>query len=182
MHVMLDIMGSTIIAGVILLLIFKLNIYSFHSRYASDSELELQQNAKTLAEILSYDLRKIGYEYDGDAIVQADSTTLSYYSDINDDGTPNLITYYAGDPSEVPQTSNPKDIILYRVVDSDTGGGPSLGLVKVKFSYLDKSGYETADISLIEYVRAELFLESREKIQDEYKFTYWEMTLNPRNL
>lgn len=175
-------MGSTIVAGMILLLIFKLNIYSFHSRYASDTELELQQNAKTLAEILSYDLRKIGYEYQGDAIIKADSNRLSFYSDINDDGTTNIVTYFAGDTSEVSQTSNPKDIILYRVVDSDTGGGPSLGLTKVKFSYLDKSGYETADTSAIEYVRAELFLESREKIQDEYKFTYWEMTINPRNL
>lgn len=164
------------------MLIFKLNVYSFHSRYASDTELELQQNAKTLAEILSYDLRKIGYEYDGDPIVTADSNKLSYYADINEDGFPNLITYYAGDSTEVPQTSNPKDIILYRVVDADTSGGPSLGLTRVKFSYMDKSGYETSVLTDIEYVRVELFLESREKIQDEYKFTYWEMTINPRNL
>lgn len=182
MNVLLDIMGSSVIAGLLFMLIFKLNIYSYHSRYASDTELELQQNAKTLAEILSYDLRKIGYEYEGDPIVEADSNKLSYYADLDDDGSANLITYYAGDPSEVLHTSNPEDIILYRVVDSDTGGGPSLGLTRIKFSYLDKSGYETSDLTLIEYIRAELFLESREMIQDEYKFTYWEMTINPRNL
>lgn len=175
-------MGSSVVAGLIFLLIFKLNIYSFHVRYGSDTELELQQNAKTLAEILSYDLRKIGYEYSGDALVLADSNRLAYYADINDDGTPNLINYFVSDPSEVAQTSNPKDIILYRVVDYDTIGGPSLGLTRVKFSYLDKAGYETDSLSNIEYIRAELFLESREKIQDEYKFTYWEMTINPRNL
>lgn len=182
MHVLLDIFGSTIIGGLIMMLILKLNIYSFHSRYASDTELELQQNAKTLAEILSYDLRKIGYEHQGDAIVEADSNRLKYYADINDDGFVNTVTYYVGDPSEVPQTSNPDDRILYRIVDSDTAGGPSLGLTRIKFSYLDKLGYETTDLSEIQYVRAELFLGSREKIQDEYKFTYWEMTINPRNL
>lgn len=182
MNVLLDILGSSVVAGLIFLLIFKLNIYSFHSRYASDTELELQQNAKTLAEILSYDLRKIGYEHDGDAIVEADSNRISYYADIDGDSVANLITYFAGDTSEVPQTSNPKDIILYRVVDADTGGGPSLGLTKIRFSYLDKSFVETTEISEIQYIRAELFLESREKIQDEYKFTYWEMTINPRNM
>lgn len=182
MHVLLDIFGSTIIAGLILMLILKLNIYSFHSRYASDTELELQQNAKTLAEILSYDLRKIGYEVHEDAIIEADSNRLSFYADINDDGNVSTVTYYSGDPSEVTQTSNPNDRILYRIVDTDTSGGPALGLTRLKFTYLDKLGYETSDLTEIEYVRAELFLESREKIQDEYKFTYWEMTINPRNL
>lgn len=182
MNILLDIMGSSVIAGLIFLLIFKLNIYSFHTRYASDTELELQQNAKTLAEMLSYDLRKIGYEYTGDPIVEADSDKISYYADIDEDGMPNLITYYGSDPSEVPQTSNPEDIILYRVVDADTFGGPSLGLTKIHFSYLDKSGNITSDLTEIEYVKAELFLKSREMIQNEYKFTYWEMTINPRNL
>lgn len=182
MHVLLDIFGSTIIGGLIMMLILKLNIYSFHSRYASDTELELQQNAKTLAEILSHDLRKIGYEVQGDKIIEADSNRLSFYADINDDGNVNTVTYYSSDPSEVTQTSNPLDRILYRIVDTDTSGGPSLGLTRLKFSYLDKSGFETADLTEIEYIKAELFLGSREKIQDEYKFTYWEMTINPRNL
>lgn len=182
MHILLDIFGSTIIAGLIMMLILKLNIYSFHSRYASDTELELQQNAKTLAEILSHDLRKIGYEVQGDKIIEADSNRLSFYSDINADGNVNKVTYYSGDPSEVTQTSNPYDRILYRIVDTDTSGGPSLGLTRLKFSYLDQSGASTNDLAEIEYVKVELFFGSREKIQDEYKFTYWEMTLNPRNL
>ena len=33
--------------------------------YTSDNELKLIQNTKTLAEIIDYDFRKIGYKYTG---------------------------------------------------------------------------------------------------------------------
>ena len=49
---MLDLIGSTFIGGLLLVLILKLNLYSQNASYNSDSELKLQQNAKTLAEIM----------------------------------------------------------------------------------------------------------------------------------
>lgn len=82
MSVLLDIFGSTFIGGMILLLIIKLNLYSASVSYNSDNELKLQQNAKTIAEILNYDLRKIGYNHTGTAILVADSTRIKFYADI----------------------------------------------------------------------------------------------------
>ncbi len=52
MSVMLDIFGSVFIAGMLLLLILKLNLFASTASYTSDTELKLQQNAKTLAEII----------------------------------------------------------------------------------------------------------------------------------
>ena len=77
---MLDIMGSVIIAGLMVIMLMKFNIYQSTTKFASDSELQMQQNAKTLAEIIDHDFRKIGYDYDSTSIVQADSERVSFFS------------------------------------------------------------------------------------------------------
>ena len=179
---MLDIMGSVIIAGLMVIMLMKFNIYQSTTKFASDSELQMQQNSKTLAEIINHDFRKIGYDYDSTSIVQADSERVSFFSDIDRNGSIDFVSYFLGDTSEVTETTNPKDRILYRVVNSDTISGPSLGLTKAKFSYLDEIYTETATLDDIKYVRAELWIESIEPVGEEYIFTYWELTINPRNL
>ena len=182
MSIMLDIMGSVIIAGLMVIMLMKFNIYQSTTKFASDSELQMQQNAKTLAEIINHDLRKIGYDYDSTSIVQADSERVSFFSDIDRDGSTDVVSYSLSDTSEASTTTNPHDRVLYRVVNSDTLKGPSLGLTKAKFSYLDEVYTETSTLSDIKYVRGELWVESIEPVGEEYIFTYWEMTINPRNL
>jgi hypothetical protein len=175
-------MGSTIIGGLIMLMLFNANTFQSNTRFASDSELQLQQNAKTLAEILNHDLRKIGYDYSNTAFIEADSERVSFYSDIDRNGTTDIVTYLLSDTSAMTATTNPRDIVLIRVVNNDTLGGPSLGLTKAKFSYLNEVGSPTNVFEEIRYIKAELWVESIEKVNGEYLFTYWEMTINPRNL
>ena len=182
MNLLLDILGSTIIGGMIMLMMINFNIFQTNTQFSSDSELQMQQNAKTLAEIVNHDLRKIGYEYEGNPFIAADSQFISFYSDIDRDGTMDSVTYVLSEPSEAATTTNPNDRILKRVVNNDTLSGPSLGLTKIKFSYLDQIASPTTVLSDIRYVKAELWVESIEPIGGNYIFTYWEMTINPRNL
>ncbi len=185
MNIMLDIMGSFVIGGILALMLFNFNAYQSNTRYQSDSELQLQQNAKTLADIINYDLRKIGYDMERDSIwVETSSQRLSFYSDIDRDGTPDLVTYFLGDSTESTATAtpNPRDKTLFRVVNSDTTGGPTLGLTKLIFLYMDESGNPTTVPSDIKYIKSEIWVESLEPVAGEYIFTYWEMTINPRNL
>lgn len=182
MNIILDLLGSTIIGGLIISMLINFNIFQNNTRFLSDSELQLQQNAKTLAEMLNYDLRKIGFGVDSTAIALADSEKISFYSDIDKNGSVDFVTYMISDTSEAKSTTNPEDVVLYRIVNTDTLKGPSLGLTKLKFSYLDGLGSETTTLSNIQYVHAELWIESIEKMDGDYIFTYWEMTINPRNL
>ena len=182
MNILLDLMGSTIIGALIVSMLINFNMYQSNSIISSDSELQLQQNAKTLAEILNHDFRKIGYGYDNTAFVEADSERISFYSDLNRDGTAELVTFMLGDTTEVPGTTNPRDRILYRIVDNDTSKGPSLGLTKTKFSYFNGTKVPTTTLSEIQYVKAELWVETVEMVNDGYPFTYWELIINPRNL
>jgi len=182
MNILLDILSSSFIGAMIMLMLFNLNVFQSNTRFASDSELQLHQNAKTLAEILNHDLRKAGYLYDSTAFAQADSERISFYADIDRDGTTDMISFFLGDSSEAYQTTNPKDRILYRVVNDDTIKGPSLGLTKARFSYLDEIYAPTTILSAIKFVKTELWVESIERVNNNYLFTYWEMTINPRNL
>jgi len=182
MNLLLDLVGSVIIAGIMLLMMLNASIYQSNSRFASDSELQMQQNAKTLSDILSYDLRKIGYEYDDKAFLHVDSEKVSYYADLDRDGSPDIVTYTISDPSAARLTTNPNDRVLLRQVNDEISAGPSLGLTKIKFSYFDEFGNTTSDFDKIEFVRAELWVESIEPVNKEYLFTYWELTISPRNL
>ena len=182
MNILLDLMGSTIIGALIVSMLINFNMYQSNSIISSDSELQLQQNAKTLAEILNHDFRKIGYRYDNTAFVEADSERISFYSDVDRDGNIELVTYMLGDTTEVSGTTNPRDRILYRIADNDTISGPSLGLTKAKFSYFNGSGVATITPSDIHYVKAELWIEAVEPVDGKYPFTYWELIINPRNL
>ncbi len=182
MNTMLDILGATIIGGLIFLLITNLNTYSSKDKFTSDTELTLQRNAKTLASMIESDLRKVGYNYSGNPIIDADSTRFSFYADIDSNGTVDSLTLTESDTTLLPETQNPKDRIYYRVVDGDTLKAASLGLTKLKFTYKDALGYVTTVPDSIQYIEAEVWLESATKIDTTYAKTYWEITVNPRNL
>jgi Tfp pilus assembly protein PilW len=203
---LLDIFGSVIIAGMLFMLIVKLNLFSSQTSYTSDNELRLIQNTKTLAEIIDYDLRKVGYKHQGTAIVIADSNNLKFYADMqapdsSGHGSMDVVEYFVSNASEVTGTLNPKDIILKRTIkDSATNStlesmaGPSLGLVRIKFTYLDAIqqiiSYNNANTypDSIRYIKTEMWVESSDAVTDafadtsRYSVTYWEFTINPRNI
>lgn len=194
MSILLDIFGSVVIAGMLFMLIIKLNLFSSQTSYASDSELKLIQNTKTLAEIIDYDFRKVGYRVTGNAIEIAEEKKFKFKADIDFDNNANTIEYTVSTSEKVKGTENPNDIILYRIVDGDSSGGPSLGLINIKFSYLDStltlisSPVSSTNLTKIRYIKTEMWLEGTEKINDafsdnsSYSKTYWEFTINPRNL
>jgi len=187
MNIVLDIMGASVIGAMVILVMLNLNIYSSNIKFNSDSELQLQQNAKTLADILSYDLRKIGYGKKGTAVITAQPKKISFYSDINLSGSIDIVTYQLSDSLAVMSTSNPKDKILYRIINNDTSKGPSLGLVDMNFKYLNDKGITTSNLDSIKYLNAEFFVESPELVNDSrgnnrYLFTYWELTIKPRSI
>ncbi|MBE0538205.1 MAG: hypothetical protein IH620_00720 [Ignavibacterium sp.] len=194
MNVLLDLFGSIFIAGLLLLMILKLNLFATNANYYSDNELKLQQNAKTMAEIINYDFRKIGYNYTGTAITVAQPKQIKFYADLDAPGTTghgtmDIVEYYLSDSTKASGTANLRDKILYRIVNNDTIGGPSLGLVNLNFAYLNSKGIVTTYLDSIRYVKAEFWVEPYDPVtnfvtgqKDSLVFTYWELTINPRNI
>lgn len=194
MNTIMDILSSTIIGGMLLLLVLKLNLFMSETSYNSDTELRLQQNTKTLAEIMNSDFRKIGYKYDNTAIITAQKDRFKFIGDLEPPGQPGFgvidtVEYFLEDSTYSLGTSNQNDIILVRVLNNkDSITGPSLGLVKMQFSYLDSVSAPTADLTKIRYIKTEMWVEPTEARNNfvtgehDSTFTYWEFTIYPRNI
>lgn len=183
MNTILDIAGSALIGGAIMFIILHLNIFSSQQKFNSDKELEIQRYSKTLAEILDHDLRKVGYGHTGtNPFITTQEKVISFYSDIDSNGVVDVVSYSLSDSTMAYVTQNPRDKILNRTINSDTSGGPSLGLVDLKFTYLNNSGLVTAIQDSIRYIKTEIWVQSGEPVDTNYIFTYWEMTIHPRNI
>ncbi len=153
--VILDILGSTIIGGMLLVIVMRMNDSAVENNYLYSGERIVQQNLVEVVRLLEYDLRKIGYCYNwqalpnpATAIIYADSNRISYLTDIVTTGYPygdgNIDTmhYFVGDTTELTITPNPFDRLLYRVVNSNTNAGSNLGITQFKLTYYDASGNE----------------------------------------
>jgi hypothetical protein len=155
---LIDILGSSLIGGIILMILFRMNDASVESHYLSSGELIVQSNLVEIVELLEHDLRKIGYCEDwekipqpSEAIIEATDTSISFLTDVavskavqTGDGNVDILKYWIGKPtdSEVANTPNPKDRMLYRQVNSDTPLSANLGLTQFKLRYFNALGNE----------------------------------------
>jgi hypothetical protein len=191
MSTLLDIFGSVVIAGMLFMMIVKLNLFSDQAKYSSDNELKVIQNAKTLSEILEYDLRKIGYNSDHKVkFIKANIKEVEFYSAVAPTGSKNEVVRYWLEKSNVPGYS-----ILKRTINGgNLMSGPSLGLDSLKFTYFDASKDSikyvdtNSNLDKIRYIKTEIWVQSDYAVKDafsndsSYSKTYWEFTINPRNL
>jgi len=144
---LLDILGSTLIGGMLLLILLRLNDSGVQNTYMYGGELIVQLNLVDVVKLLEYDFRKIGFCADWkklpdplDYIVYADSNKITFKTDVDSDGNVDIMTYYTGPTSELANTPNPRDMLLYRVVNGATPKGSNLGVTEFKLVYYDQFG------------------------------------------
>ncbi len=58
---LLDILGSTLIGGMLLLILFRVNDATVENSYMYGGELIVHQNLVAVVELLEFDFRKLGY-------------------------------------------------------------------------------------------------------------------------
>jgi hypothetical protein len=132
---------------------------------------------------MNHDLRKVGYGYSGsNPFITTQQKVLSFYADIDSNNVMDIVSYNLSDSTEAYVTINPRDKILCRTINSDTSKGPSLGVVDLKFTYLNNNGIVTNIQDSIRYIKSEIWVQSTEPLDTAYIFTYWEMTIHPRNI
>lgn len=170
--VILDILGSVIIGGILLLTLFRMNDNATKNTYNFSGELIVQQNLVTTVEVLEYDFRKIGYCEDPfalphpeeNAILYADTSRIKFltdlmvppYDDPHGDGIIDTLEYFLGSTSELSGTPNPNDRILYRVVNNGSARGVNLGITKFRIRYFRDSLTASGSTTLHEILPAEL--------------------------
>ena len=144
---LLDIIGSFIIGGFLLLIIWRLNNSATENTYVNAGELVVQKNLVEVVQLLEYDFRKIGYCNDwtkipdpSKAILVAKPDSISFLTDVESDGVVDTIHYFLGSIAELSSTENPRDRMLYRVINNERPNGANLGVTQFELVYFDVIG------------------------------------------
>ncbi|MCP5062062.1 MAG: hypothetical protein GY936_06320 [Ignavibacteriae bacterium] len=149
----IDILGSSLVGGLILLILFRMNDASVESHYLISGELIVQSNLVAIIDLLEHDLKKVAYCEDWEqipdpsiAILSASESSITFLTDVAQseaiqigDGIVDTLKYWIGSPTdpEVINTPNPRDRLLYRQVNNNTPLSANLGLTQFKIKFFD---------------------------------------------
>lgn len=190
----IDIIGSTLIGGMLLMILFRMNDAAVENTYVYGGELLVQQNLVEVVTLLEYDFRKIGYCADwqkipdpSDAILSADSNDITFLTDLDSDGNIDTLRYYTGPTSELSVTSNPRDMMLYRIENNESPKGANLGVTQFRMLYFDAIGnvinFPITVPSEIYTMQINITVENTEAYDSNYSSAFWrQIRLAARNL
>jgi len=144
---LIDIMGSVVIGGMILMILLRLNDAAIKNSFEYNGDLIVQENLTEIVLLLEHDFRKIGYSKDwlkipnpSKSIISADQTDISFLTDIEPDGIVDTLRYYLGTRAELSHTENPRDRMFYRQINSGTPVGANLGVTQFDLTYFNTLG------------------------------------------
>jgi len=189
MNSLLDVIGSSIIGGIMYLLLFQVNSQISMTSIEILQSTFSSRNTVDAVTVLEYDLNKLGYRVAGDFITAAEENKIEFWSDIKNEDSTVKVLYFLGDSTEVSGTINPNDRPLYRrVADGDT---QMVSVVRdFKITYLDSAYNKISYASLnnqtnrnkISGTRVYLRIESSQPSEGIYPYIEFKRTIIPKNL
>jgi len=173
MQSIIEIIGSTIIGGMILLLILtsKSNVSKSSTSQVINSNI--QSNLTTVTEMMEGDLKNLGYRItDSTSITAADSNRITFKIVNDSTHTTDSISYYYTTSS----TS------LFRKINNNTPTQINLGITNFNVWYYDKNGAITSSKQLIKSFKVAITVQDTFKYDGDPVSAYWVRTFKPQNL
>jgi hypothetical protein len=194
MSVILDLLGSVVIAGFVILIGLRLNMTIAGNVDASKANVNVQESMVDIVRSLEYDFRKIGYNVPENevAIIDTSATMIKFRTDLDRDGVLDTVAWWAG--PKLTTLPNPNTIMLYRQVNGGTPVASNLGVTNFKLRYMDQDGGVPNSYGAIFIIEITLQVESPYKVQDQvnpdlnynemgYSVAFWRQTrLASRNI
>ncbi len=199
MSIILDLVGSVVIAGFVILMGLRMDSNLANSSGSYKADVVVQENLVSLVESIEYDFRKMGYRVTDPTtvILRADSNAITFRGDIDNNGVIDTVEWYLG--GFITSTPNPSDRILYRKIHPTSTGGTSLtgglpGVTVFNLKYLNHEALPPTGLGQIWIVETTLRVESPWRVQDRsideqdyglwtYSAAFWRQTrLASRNL
>jgi len=191
---LIDILGATVIGGILLMILLRMNDKAVENTYTHGAELMVQENLVAVVELLEHDFRKIGYckkwntlPDPSHSIIAADSNDISFLTDLDNNGVVDTLRYFTGPTSDLSSTTNPRDRMLYRVENNETPTGSNLGVTEFKITYYDALGdlipFPITVPSAIYIMQIDVTVENFESYNQNYSTAFWrQIRLAARNL
>jgi hypothetical protein len=189
---------SYVIAGFLMIMIFTINYNVGFSNQEVTTTLIKKTHSQAVQEMIIHDIPKIGYEQGGiiaTKFFKAEDLELSFYSDLDNSGDVELVTWKY-DPDKTPDhAKNPHVNTLYRIVDGDETE-ITVGISSFEIRYYDEYGDTTPMVTpvtgaaLDNIVQIEIEFEMqndyslnyRASDPDRYITTTWQKRFSPVNL
>ncbi len=138
--VLIDILGSLIIGGLLLLTALQMNDNATANTFQSQENLTVQQNMTSVVENIESDFRRIGYcknpllvtdktKY----ILYGRSDSIAFTGDIGNDGTLDTVRWWIGDYVKGP---NPRIRMLCRRVDETPTDSANMGITQFSMMFI----------------------------------------------
>jgi hypothetical protein len=189
----LDIIGASIIGGILLLNLLKLNENVYAVDNATGHDVNLQVEVVNVANIVDGDFNKIGYcsdpmNMDDDPkVTLADTSSIKIVFDVDKDGDYDTVYYFVSDLNLLSNTPNPRDRILYRKVNTDFPFIVSNNITEFKFQYLgalyDTLSTPLASPGLATYIKISFRVEDPFAYDQKYTEAFWRrLTVTSKNL
>jgi hypothetical protein len=198
MNILLDILGSVVTGGMVLLIHF--GLISRMSTVAADLLLSnLNANdAIEVTKIIENDFYKIGYrDTTGNIFELAQQNAIQFKAPVKQDSLPKSINYYIGSTSQMLGTKNPNDKPLFRQVAGENA--MMIGVVRdFNLIYLDSVGNiidysdvksqaqrkKIRGVNILMKIESSVTVTKDEKTKtgdDIYPFVEWKKTIFPKN-
>ncbi|MBI4417784.1 MAG: hypothetical protein HY563_03340 [Ignavibacteriales bacterium] len=188
---MLDMVGSVVLFGILVITIGRVQTNLNTAMYANSFTQITQHNAVEFARQLEFDMTRIGFRTPTNKITLADSTHLKFRSDFSRTGTINEIEYRIGTKQQADETPNPLDFPVYRK-DQNGEIKQLWGTTAFKFEYYNMwyqklpTPVVSDSLDRIYAIWVNFVIEGREPAGSAIDTTYysitWQKLVYPRNM
>lgn len=180
----LNLIGSIVIGGLLFLAINRFNSSMIQNSQEVTLNTNTGSNLSAISKLIQFDFNRIGLgvSFNISPILTADSSRMVFLSDIDMNGVVDTLSYILSGSEMAPGTENPRDKILYRIVNNQNLTDAALGITKFRLNYFDNMGNETMDPALIRRVDISLTLESTMPYDNNYSTFFWQASFSPPNL
>ncbi len=189
MSIILDLIGSAVLVGTLMMSILGVQINMTTETAKSTMEYHAQTEIIQLARIVEFDFYKIGYDVNsGRKIATADSTRLKFKTNLwNVAGATDSVEYILG--GYVTSSVNPRDRVLTRY-ENITGVLINYSITNFRLTFYNSRDSLLAlpitgnRLDSIKSIRVYLTLESPMPLGDDstYASGYYSKLIHPRNL
>lgn len=180
----LNLIGSIIIGGMMLLIINNYNSSLSQTGFERTLDGITTYNASGIAKLIEYDFNRMGLRVPPTTTIirRADSSRITFLSDIDNNGNIDSVRYILSVPDSASSTYNPRDRILYRLVNATPMRDATMGVTRFRIRYFDWDGHITTDPSQIRSFEITLNVESAVPYDTTYSTFYWQTKICPPNL
>lgn len=184
MTVILDIIGALFVRSAIIITMLTVSATMNEALYFKTAHRNIQTDLSGAVDVIELDFLKIGYNVGVTPFFLAvDTSSITFLSDVDNNAVFDTVRYYIGNTSELSQTPNPRDRVLYRRINASQPYTVSAGVTRFYLKYYDSAGKQTSDLFLIVSVNVELEVEHGSlTYNDVYPNARWQRRIFPVNM